>query len=185
MTDPVSFLIDLLNQRGSAAYLGEAVTQREHALQAAQLGEQSGAPVTWIVAALLHDIGHILGPGDDLLPQTDDQHEVAAARWLSRWFPPEVTEPIRLHVAAKRYLCAREPGYLEQLSSASQHSLILQGGVFTSDQVSEFENNPHAEAAAAVRRWDDQAKCPGLPTPDLEHYRPLLAQCCTNDRTND
>ena len=102
MNDPVAFLIDLLNQRGSGAYLGEAVTQREHALQSAHLAEQAGAVPPLIVAALLHDIGHLLGPGDDGLPPNDDQHEVAAARWLAQWFPPEVTEPIRLHVADAR-----------------------------------------------------------------------------------
>jgi gamma-butyrobetaine dioxygenase len=175
MTDPVAFLIDLLNQRGSGAYLGESVTQREHALQSALLAESAGAAAPLIVAALLHDIGHILGPGDDGLPPDDDEHESAAARWLARWFPTEVTEPIRLHVAAKRYLCAVAPGYLERLSPASQHSLRLQGGVFTLDEATAFAAGLHAEAARQLRQWDDAAKIPGLPTPDPEHYRPLLA----------
>lgn len=177
MNDPVAFLLDLLAQRGSGAYLGEAVTQREHALQAAQLAEQAGAAPALIVAALLHDIGHILGPGDDGLPPNDDQHEVAAARWLAQWFPSEVTEPIRLHVAAKRYLCATRPGYREQLSPASQHSLRLQGGTYTPEEAAAFAAGPHAEAAALLRLWDDAAKIPGLATPDLEHYRPLLPAC--------
>lgn len=174
MTDPIAVLFELFTRGGGAAYLGEAVTQREHALQCAWLAEQAAAPDAWIAAALLHDVGHIVGPFDDRLPVTDDRHEEAAAAWLARWFGPEVTEPIRLHVAAKRYLCAVEPGYHDALSPASQHSLRLQGGVFTPAEVAAFEAGPHARAAAAVRRWDDQAKVPGLATPNMEHYRRVL-----------
>jgi len=176
MTDPVQFLIDLLGQRGSGAYFGEAVTQREHALQSAYLAQQENASDALVAAALLHDIGHILGPGDDLLPVTDDRHEEAAAAWLARFFLPEVTEPIRLHVPAKRYLCAAEPEYRSRLSEASQHSLRLQGGPMSADERSSFDESPHADAARRLRRWDDAAKIPGLWTPDLENYRFNLAR---------
>jgi len=175
MTDPIALLFELFNKGGGAAYLGEAVTQREHAVQCARLAEQANALPAWVAAALLHDVGHIVGLVTDRALVTDDRHEEVAAAWLARWFGPDVTEPIRLHVPAKRYLCAVEAGYQADLSAASQHSLRLQGGVMTPDEVAAFEAGPHARAAAAVRRWDDQAKVPGLATPDLERYRPLLA----------
>ena len=101
-------------------------------------------------------------------------HEDVGSRYLERHFPPAVTEPIRLHVASKRYLCAVDPAYLGRLSEASRRSLELQGGPFSAGEAEEFRRGPHAGDAVRLRRYDDLAKVPGLPTPPLEHYRAVL-----------
>ena len=121
----VDDLSELFAQRGNSLYGGEAVTQREHALQAARLAEKSGADAELITAALLHDIGHLLHefPDDAADDGVDDRHEELGERWLSRHFGPAVTEPVRLHVAAKRYLCAVEADYFSELSPTSVQSL--------------------------------------------------------------
>jgi phosphonate degradation associated HDIG domain protein len=174
--DPVAFIVRLFQERGAAAYLGEPVSQTEHALQAAWAAEQAGAGSALIAAALLHDVGHLLHdlPEDCAEHGVDDAHEVRGARWLARHFGPDVAEPVRLHVPAKRYLCATDPAYPGRLSEASVRSLKLQGGPLTPAEVARFRAGPHAEAAVALRRWDDQAKVKGLATPDLEHFRPHL-----------
>jgi gamma-butyrobetaine dioxygenase len=104
----------------------------------------------------------------------DAVHETVGAHYLRGLFPPEVSEPVALHVPAKRFLCAVEADYYSGLSPASQHSLRLQGGIFTPDEVAAFRANPHAEAAVALRRWDDAAKTPGLALTPLAHYRPII-----------
>ncbi len=162
--------------RGEAAYFGEAVSQVEHALQAARLAESENASDALVVAALLHDVGHLVHGLDETIADQgiDGRHEVAGHQWLGSHFGPEVTEPIRLHVAAKRYLCAVEPSYQEGLSPASRKSLELQGGPFRPEEVAAFEANPHWDAAVRLRRWDDAAKIPGWVVPGLEHYRTKL-----------
>ncbi|WP_422925179.1 phosphonate degradation HD-domain oxygenase [Singulisphaera sp. PoT] len=163
----------LFETQGHSAYFGEAVSQTEHALQAADLAEREGASPALIVAALLHDVGHLLGESD-IDPADhgqDGQHEELGVAWLNRSFGPEVTEPIRLHVVAKRYLCRVEPGYFDDLSPASKRSLTLQGGIFSAEEAKAFESNPHFEAAIRLRHWDDEAKVPGLVVPGVEHYR--------------
>ena len=166
-------ILALFRDRGRGAYFGEAVTETEHALQCARLAEQSGADRELIAAALLHDIGHLLHDlGEDIAEQgRDGRHEEGGAAWLARHFGPAVVDPVRLHVAAKRYLCAVEPDYHAGLSPASRLSLGLQGGPFTPDAVRRFEREPWFRSAVAVRRWDDTAKVPGLAVPGLEHYR--------------
>jgi phosphonate degradation associated HDIG domain protein len=165
-------ILRLFETRGCAEYHGEAVSQAEHALQAAHLAEAENAPDALVVAALLHDVGHLIsGHEEDAADQgIDDRHEFAGAAWLSHHFGPDVVEPIRLHVAAKRYLCAAEPDYFSGLSPASRLSLELQGGPFQRDELAAFEANPHHRAAVRLRRWDDTAKVPGLAVPGLEHY---------------
>jgi OPA family glycerol-3-phosphate transporter-like MFS transporter len=172
----VTRILRMFQERGDAAYLGEPVSQTEHALQAAWAAEKAGAGSALIAAALLHDVGHLLHNLGENCAQDgiDDTHEERAAKLLRGWFSPEVTEPIRLHVAAKRFLCASEPGYLERLSEASVVSLRLQGGPFSQEEVQQFRQNPYAEAAVALRRWDEEAKIQGLNTPDLEHFRSHL-----------
>lgn len=169
----VNEIMDLFAKRGAAAYHGEAVSQEEHALQAADLAEREGASNSLVVAALLHDIGHLLDGQDEDLAElgVDGRHEEAGCAWLERHFPPEVTEPIRLHVAAKRCLCAVESTYLAGLSPASRMSLELQGGPMTSEEVAEFEANEFFREAVRLRYWDDAAKVMGLEVPTAAHYR--------------
>jgi phosphonate degradation associated HDIG domain protein len=157
----------------------EAVSELDHALQTAALAHAEGAPDHLVAAALLHDVGHLVADDnvslDDELA-TDFHHERVGARYLARWFGPEVTAPVALHVAAKRYLCAIEPGYLDDLSPSSTRSLALQGGPMSSAEVETFERLPHHEAATLVRRWDDRAKVAGLAVAGLDAYRSLLAR---------
>lgn len=171
-------ILTLLNTGGANAYFGEPVTQLEHALQAAALAERCEAPDALVVAALLHDIGHLLhGLAEDIAQLgVDGGHEEIGDRWLCAHFSRAVTEPIRLHVAAKRYLCATEAGYTAALSPASQESLALQGGPFTPEEVRVFEQTPWARDAAVLRRWDDAAKVPGKDVPGLQHYRTRIEQ---------
>ncbi|MGH3104221.1 MAG: phosphonate degradation HD-domain oxygenase [Gaiellaceae bacterium] len=166
----------VFREQGSAQYLGEHVSMAEHMLQSAHAAERDGASPTLVAAALLHDYGHFVHdlPDDAAEHGIDTRHEEVAFAFLSRRFGPVVVEPIRLHVAAKRYLCAVEPSYLEELSPASIHSLELQGGPYEPDEVAAFASSPYAEDAVRLRRYDDVGKVPGLETPDLEHYRPLL-----------
>lgn len=169
-------LVDLLRDHSNSEYGGEAVTQGEHALQAALLAEQAGASAELITAALLHDLGHLVHHLPDDAPDRgiDDHHEILAARRLARLFGPEVVEPVRMHVAAKRYLCAVEPEYWDSLSVPSRVSLELQGGPMSAVEVQSFREHPQCDAAVAVRRWDDQAKTAGLATPSLDHFVPYI-----------
>lgn len=173
MTDPIGDILDILERLSGSAYHGEPVTQLEHALQAAAAAERARAGPELVTAALLHDLGHLLPPvGEEVA------HEDIGARWLARHFPEAVTEPIRLHVPAKRYLCFAEPNYLRSLSDASRASLRVQGGPFTAAQAEDFRRGPHAAAALDLRRWDEAAKVPGLATPGLDHFRRYLEQSC-------
>src|SRR5262249_37464188 len=147
-------IIELLDSRAGASYLGEAVTQREHALQAAQLALTDGADDSLVAAALLHDVGYWIGCGDT-------PHEQAGGDWLAQGFVPEVSEPVRLHVAAKRYLCTVDPAYASGLSRASVLSLEIQGGLMNGDERRRFEWNHFHQDAVRLRRWDDRAKVPG------------------------
>ena len=177
----VAAIIDLFDQVGANAYHGEAVTQREHALQTALAVERAGGSESLVVAALLHDVGHLLHDlgSDAALRGIDARHEDVGAEWLAAHFPPSVAEPVRLHVAAKRYLCAAEPAYNNGLSAASVRSLALQGGPMTADEVASFAAGPHGTDAILLRRCDDAGKVQGLATPPLSHYRPLLARLAT------
>jgi phosphonate degradation associated HDIG domain protein len=175
MDSAIELLLRLFAKRGQSAYFGEAVSQSEHALQTALAAERAGAPPTLIVAALLHDVGHLIyGNEADADHGHDDRHEQLGALWLSRHFGPDVAEPVRLHVPAKRYLCAIDTDYLANLSPASELSLRLQGGPYSKEEAAEFASNPYGEQAIALRRWDDAAKVPKMPTPDFDHYRPYL-----------
>jgi [1-hydroxy-2-(trimethylamino)ethyl]phosphonate dioxygenase len=169
-------IIAVLREHGDAAYFGEPVSQRAHALQCAALAVREGASPWLVGAALLHDIGHLLHGLDESIADegVDARHEDAGHDWLARHFRVEVTEPVRLHVDAKRYLCAADPTYVAALSPASVQSLALQGGAFTRSQALAFADLPFAAEAIRLRRWDDAAKIAGLDVPDVEHYRALL-----------
>lgn len=177
-TDALRRIEDLFSVHGATAYEGgrrESVTALEHALQCAQLAEWAGADEDFVIAALLHDIGHF-SDGLAVDDHHDDGHEQRALPWLKRAFGAAVTEPIRLHVAAKRYLVAAEIGYLEGLSPASRHSLALQGGPMNSQECEAFEAEPFASAAVLLRRWDDAAKEPGKTTPSLAYYLAMMGE---------
>jgi phosphonate degradation associated HDIG domain protein len=185
--DPIDFVLRLFRQRGGAAYLGEPVSQTEHALQTAWAAERAGGGHALVAAALMHDLGHLLHdlPEDCALAGIDDAHEARGARWLTGYFGPEVAEPVRLHVAAKRFLCATDPAYAARLSAASVRSLALQGGPCKPEEADQFRKHPHFEAALLLRRWDEEAKVPGLATPDLEHFRPCLESARVARRNPD
>jgi predicted HD phosphohydrolase len=159
---PVDAIADLFASAGAADYLGEPVTVATHLLQAGALAQQDGAPPSLVAAALLHDVGHLRGAdalageievsGRELMAGSDNNHGERGAQWLAQWFPESVTDPVRLHVAAKRYLCATEPSYFGLLSEASVYTLAVQGGPMTDAEAREFEREPHAADALATRR---------------------------------
>lgn len=172
----VAFIADIFERRGADSYLGEQVTMSQHMLQAASLAEQAGADDESIAAALLHDIGHYTNefPEDALDRDIDNRHDAAGAAVLALFFPERITECVRQHVDAKRYLCATEPGYFELLSPASVHTLRLQGGPMPEDETARFATQPHLDAIVRVRKWDDAAKDADRQTPPFAHYEPLL-----------
>ena len=167
--------------KGSRMYAGEPVTQLQHALQSAQLAEQNGASAALVVAALLHDLGHMANDQGETptLRGIDDRHEYVALPFLRGLFDDAVLQPIRLHVDAKRYLCAKGDGtingaqYWANLSADSKRSLELQGGIFTDAEAQQFIAQPHAAGAVSVRLWDDEAKIENAKTPPLSHYLAL------------
>src|SRR5688572_1331743 len=171
---------DLFARKGASLYGGEAVTQTEHALQAAMLAESSGAPPASIAAALLHDVGHLLHDLPDNVAElgSDDVHEQLGYAWLCDYFPPEVSEPVRNHVDAKRYLCAVDGKYLGTLSPASVQSLALQGGPMAPEECKACEAGSFFEESIELRRWDDQAKIPNLRTPTLKHFLRYVGEVC-------
>ena len=172
----IEAIAELFAGPGARDYLGEAVTIGEHMRQAGARAEAAGAAAPLVAAALLHDVGHLRSDLRGGLPRdsTDARHGRAGAQWLSQWFGAAVTEPVRLHVAAKRYLCAAEPGYVALLSPESVRTLALQGGPMTPEQAAAFEALPHARDAVAVRRWDDEAKDPAITPPPFAHFAALL-----------
>jgi phosphonate degradation associated HDIG domain protein len=169
-------ILQLFEEKGEGSYFGEPVSQTEHALQSAFFAEQERAPDALVAAALLHDIGHLLhDEGEDVADRgVDTVHEEAGEQWLTKYFGQAVCEPVKLHVAAKRYLCATRADYLAELSPASRQSLQLQGGPMSSEEEAAFRGNKYFEAAVKLRLWDDRAKIAGLVVPRLEYYRALL-----------
>ncbi len=168
----ISDICIVFARKGRRAYDGEGVTQLEHALQTANLAQLSGATPALVSAALLHDLGHLLNDQGDTptLYGLDDVHQYVALPFLRPLFGDEVVTPIKLHVDAKRYLCATQPEYFEALSADSKRSLALQGGPFTPEQATAFIGKPYAQDAVRVRRWDDLAKVVGAATPPLAHF---------------
>jgi [1-hydroxy-2-(trimethylamino)ethyl]phosphonate dioxygenase len=166
-----------LFERYGGRHYDEDLSQRAHAEQTAALAAAAGASDEVVVAALLHDVGHLLEVADRQGPRdrsVDQRHESVGAAWLASLYGPAVTAPIALHVRAKRYLCAVDPSYHDGLSAGSVASLERQGGPLTSDDVAAFEANPGWEGAVALRRWDDQAKVLDLAVAPIESYRNLL-----------
>jgi phosphonate degradation associated HDIG domain protein len=173
-------VVALLERRGQNQYGMEAINQLEHALQCADLAEKAGETAETVVASLLHDLGHLLAAeregAKEHNTQQDDLHQYMALPFIRNLFPDAVLEPIRLHVDAKRYLCFIDAGYWADLSLASQHSLELQGGVFTEAEAQAFMAQPFAAEAVRLRRYDDLAKVPAKVVPSLDFYNTHLQQ---------
>lgn len=172
----VPFIADIFERRGAESYLGEAVTMSEHMLQSAALAEAAGADEALVAAALLHDIGHYTNEfGEDYIDRgIDNQHDEAGALVLAGFFPPVVVACVRLHVAAKRYLCATDPTYFDKLTQASVATLKLQGGPMNAGEIAKFRRDPYYHEAVRVRLWDEGGKVPGMKTPPFGYYAPLL-----------
>jgi len=169
-------LFAIYARRGSEAYFGEAVTMMQHGLQAAYFARKHGAGDALITAALLHDVGHLIEPAPDDIAdwKSDAGHERTGGAWLAERFGAGVSEPVRLHVAAKRYLCATDRAYFRRLSEASVITLKLQGGPMSPAEVASFESEPGCQDAVLLRQWDDQGKIIGLTTPPFESYRAMI-----------
>lgn len=172
----VDFIADIFERRGAESYLGEPVSMSQHMLQGAVQAENEAAPDELVAAALLHDIGHYTSEFGPYSPEdtADNLHDEAGAEVLRHFFPPVVVECVRLHVAAKRYLCATDATYFGKLSVASRHTLELQGGPMDAAEVAEFRRNPFHTEAVRVRIWDEGGKDPAMQTPGFRHYVPLL-----------
>ncbi|SEW37944.1 phosphonate degradation operons associated HDIG domain protein [Aliiroseovarius sediminilitoris] len=183
----VDFIGGIFDRRGGEEYLGEPVTMAEHMLQGATIAEQSGQPEEIIVGALLHDIGHFTSEfGTYSMDDTEDRHhEDAGAEVLERFFPSVITDCVRYHVAAKRYLCATKPAYFDRLSEASVHSLMLQGGPMSDEEIAAFEKNPNLKQIIAVRYLDDAGKRDDMETPDFWHFAPMVQRMVDRRRTGD
>ena len=172
----VAFLQDIFDRRGGEEYLGEPVTMAEHMLQGAHLAELAGEPEATIVAALLHDIGHFTSEfGTFSMNDTEDRfHEEAGATVLQPFFPTIVTDCVQHHVSAKRYLCATNPEYFQQLSDASVHSLNLQGGPMSPLEVQTFEQQENLQEIVRVRHFDDAGKIANVKTKSFTDYAPMV-----------
>ncbi|SMR82188.1 phosphonate degradation operons associated HDIG domain protein [Aliiroseovarius halocynthiae] len=172
----VAFIGGIFDRRGDEEYLGEDVTMAEHMLQGATFAEQNGQSEEIIVGALLHDIGHFTSEFGTYHPDDtqDRHHEDAGAEVLEQFFPSVITDCVRFHVAAKRYLCATKPSYFDRLSAASVHTLELQGGPMSEDEVTTFEKNPNLKQIIAVRYLDEAGKRAGMETPDYWHFAPMV-----------
>ncbi|MCL6416939.1 HD domain-containing protein [Aestuariirhabdus sp. Z084] len=171
MNSTIDKIVDLFSVEGNQTY-GENITQTEHAVQCAELAARSGAGNELIAAALLHDIGHLLAATD--VAFGNYQHDRVGADYLSAYFPPAVTEPIRLHAQAKRYLCSVEEGYLADLSTASLDSFHHQGGLMTEEEQRAFMQQEYAEEAIQLRRWDDEGKIEEMSLQPFAQYRVYL-----------
>ena len=168
----------VFDEHGHLGYAGEPVTQLAHALQAATLAEADGADDALVTATLLHDLGHMLNlQGETPTARgIDDTHQYFAIPFLRGTFGAAVLEPIRLHVDAKRALCALEPGYFDALSDDSRRSLKLQGGIYSPAEADAFVAKAYAKDAMRLRRWDDEAKVAGTVTPPLAHFLEIASR---------
>jgi phosphonate degradation associated HDIG domain protein len=171
-------IMSCYEQHGGEEYAGEKVTQLEHMVQAAQLAEEQGYDKEVILAAFLHDIGHICeaGHGDNEMDGfgIKDHEEIGAAYLGQKGFSKKVIRLVESHVEAKRYLTYKYPEYYEQLSNASKKTLEYQGGRMEKDEAEAFEKYPLFKLIIQMRKWDEQAKIEHKPLPDLIHYRQMI-----------
>lgn len=175
-----SEIFDLFDRFGHDQY-GEEVTQLEHMVQSAQLAEKEGFDEEVILAAFLHDIGHLYvtsleGPETELTDEfgAADHDSMGAEYLLKMGFSKKIATLVGGHVIAKRYLTLRRPGYFEELSDASKHTLLLQGGIMTDKEADAFEDEDLFDLMINMRRWDDQAKVPGMRMPDITYLKNMM-----------
>jgi phosphonate degradation associated HDIG domain protein len=176
----VDEVVEIYATKGLETFEGDCITtQTSHGLQTAMIAEEEGAVAEMIVAALLHDIGRIINPKDREITNNggDAKHEEVARKFLEPYFGPEVTMPIKWHVAAKRYLVAMDPAYSKNVSPGSTRSMAGQGGVFEDKGAKDFIEQPYAREGVVLRRWDDRAKSPDAKTPPFKHFVPYIEAC--------
>jgi len=168
-------IVSLFHTWGNENY-DEDVTQLAHARQCAALALREGATDELCIAALLHDVGHLFEIAQQRKPSTseDHRHELTGSAFISELFPVSVTDPIALHVDAKRYLTATDTTYFESLSDGSKRSLSIQGGAFTDREALDFISRAGSSEALRLRRWDDHGKVIGLDVPDFDSWIPTL-----------
>ena len=174
----VPYLLEIFERRGPEAYLGESVSMADHMEQSAACAVADNASNAIVIASLLHDSGHFSGEFalDALEHGIANLHQDSGGEILAQFYPAEISEPVRLHVAAKRYLCAVDSSYFSKLSPASVNSLELQGGFMNAAEIKQFEANPHHLGAVQLRRYDDDGKVAGLAIYKVDHYRDLLQE---------
>ncbi len=185
MVVSIETIVEILETRGPNRYGSEAVSQLDHALQCAQIAADAGESKELVVSALLHDLGHMINVDSSqraafnatVQERFDDLHQLHAVSFLRGTFSERILAPIRMHVDAKRYLCAIDFNYWKNLTPASKYSLELQGGTFDATEAKQFSAKPHALRAVSLRRFDDQAKKPGIRTESLEFFSRLLDEC--------
>ncbi|EPJ50234.1 MAG: phosphonate degradation operons associated HDIG domain-containing protein [Osedax symbiont Rs2] len=182
MNQLVEKISQLFDEQGAHTY-GENITQTEHAVQCAELAVRASESDDLVTAALLHDIGHLLVTTD--VAFGNYKHDAVGADYLAGFFPESVTEPIRLHAQAKRYLCSTESSYLTDLSAASLDSLQHQGGLMNEVEQQQFMQQPFARQAIKLRRWDDEGKVDELSKRRFDHYLPYLNNCINSDLKSD
>jgi len=173
-------LIELYDAEGHHTY-GEGINQAEHGVQCAELALRAGETAEMVTAALLHDVGHLMATTD--IAFGNYKHDSIGAEYLAPYFPPPVTEPIRQHAEAKRYLCAVEKGYLEGLSAASMDSLHCQGGLMNEEEQKAFLKEEYAEDAIKLRRWDDEGKVEELSHKTVAHYQAYMNAALSSEAT--
>jgi phosphonate degradation associated HDIG domain protein len=172
--EKANHLINIILTKGQADYIGEPVSQLEHAVQAAQLAERAGESDEVIVAALFHDIGHMIESAETMGGYGNADHEGLGAEYLkSLGFSDTVCSLVKGHVQAKRYLTYKHPSYYEKLSEASKQTLEYQGGRMTVDEAAAFEADPIFSLHLKMRAWDEQAKLENEPLPDMVKYKAM------------
>jgi phosphonate degradation associated HDIG domain protein len=171
-------IMDLYAGYGGNEYAGEKVTQLEHMVQAAQLAEEQGFDEEVILAAFLHDIGHIseAAKGDNEMDGfgIKDHEELGAEFLKEKGFSKKIVRLVESHVEAKRYLTATDPAYYAELSEASKRTLEFQGGPMTREEAEAFQQYPLFPLIIQMRKWDELAKIEHKPLPNLDHYRSMI-----------
>ncbi|XP_076354089.1 2-amino-1-hydroxyethylphosphonate dioxygenase (glycine-forming)-like [Tachypleus tridentatus] len=188
----VNKVFTLFEKYGNRDYLGEPVTQTQHMLQCARLAENGGFPTEVVLGALFHDIGHLVGMDEDLDTMVTNEtclgaqsHEVVGERFLKELgFPSTITDLVRGHVDAKRYLVFSNMEYYKKLSDASKLTLVHQGGAMTPEEAQVFSNSPSFDSILLIRSWDDQAKDPKIQVKPLDHYKKVCLEYMENLQKN-